>query len=69
MSLNSYSLHDLLNIFNTFIFIKPFIKHNCNIRLLSKAFRLSAAIVQIIDKNTVQLCSYIRSISYSSAFL
>ena len=44
MSLNSYSLHDLLNIFNTFIFIKPFIKHNCNIRLLSKAFRLSAAI-------------------------
>ena len=54
MSLNSYSLHDLLNIFNTFIFIKPFIKHNCNIRLLSKAFRLSAAIVQIIDKNTVR---------------
>ena len=50
MSLNSYSLHDFLNIFNTFIFIKPFIKHNCNIRLLSKAFRLSAAIVQIIDK-------------------
>ena len=49
MSLNSYSLHDLLNIFNTFIFLKPFIKHNCNIRLLSKAFRLSAAIVQIID--------------------
>ena len=54
MSLNSYSLHDFLNIFNTFIFIKPFIKHNCNIRLLSKAFRLSAAIVQIIDKNTVR---------------